>query len=346
MLEPGRPRLSLCIATVERAALLAEMLSTLEAQWGPGLELVIVDGGSRDETPEVVARFRDRLAPLTYIKLAERGGFDQDYHRAVAAAHGDYAWLLSDDDSLEPDAIAVVLATLASDPSLVVVNSTLYDATLTHPLGPGQLRLSADALYPATDYTRLFVDTANQLSFVGAVVIDRALWLRRMPERYFGSLFGHVGVIFQSPLPAHAVALARPLIRVRAANASWSQRYFEVWMFLWPQLIWSFEGLPDTAKQAVFAREPWRRPGALAICRAKASYDQATYARWIAPRLPSGPNRWVAAFIARLPGPLVNALAVSYFRLFRPNARADLLDFTLSPYHWSRLGAGRAKRDR
>lgn len=329
------PRLSICIATLNRAELLGEMLDSIAAQWTDDLELVIVDGASTDATPDVAAEYRDRLGRVTYVRLTEKGGVDRDYHKGLIAAAGTYCWLLSDDDVLAPGAVAAVLSALAAAPSLVIVNTSLHTADLGDVLEHNRLGFDSDRLYTPADHERLFIETVNHLSYIGAVVIDRNLWLARDAERYFGSWFVHVGVIFQAPLPANTIVLAEPYVRVRAANASWSSRYFEIWMVKWPDLIWSFAALPAQAKRAVFAREPWRRPGALLICRAKAAYDLQAYRRWVAPRMAPGPRLWLAAAIAALPGPLVNALAMAYFRIARPGARADMLDFRLSPYHWS-----------
>lgn len=333
-----RPRLSLCIATLNRARPLRDTLAGIATQWVDGLEVVVVDGASVDDTPGVVEAARASLPRLTYVRLEQKGGFDADYHKAVAAASGDYCWLLSDDDALEPGAIQAVLAALTRQPSLVVVNGAIFDADLREHIAPSQLPMGPDHAFKPAELERLFVEAANHLSFVGAVVIDRELWLERHPERYFGSMFGHVGVIFEAPLPGDAIVLTKPWLKIRAGSASWTRRYFEIWMFLWPELIWSFTALSVEARQAVFAREPWRRPGALLICRAKGSYDLETYRQWIAPRLPAGPRRWLAWLIARLPGRLVNALAIAFFKAFRPGATADLLDFRNSPYH--RVGKG------
>lgn len=333
--EGDRPRLSLCIATLNRAAQLRDTLAGIAAQWAAPLEVVVVDGASVDDTAGVVAAARTTLPRLTYVRLDARGGFDADYHKAVVAATGDYCWLLSDDDALEPGAIATILAALADRPSLVVVNGAVYDATLSERVAGSQLAPGPDRAFAPDDYQRLFVETANHLSFVGAVVIERELWLARHPERYFGSMFGHVGVIFQAPLPGTAIVLAQPWLKIRAGSASWTQRYFEIWMFLWPELIWSFAALSEESRRAVFAREPWRRPGALLICRAKGSYDLTTFERWIAPRLERGWRRWLARAIAMLPGGFVNAAARVFFNAFRPGARADLLDFDNSPFRRS-----------
>ncbi|MBE0603332.1 MAG: glycosyltransferase family 2 protein, partial [Deltaproteobacteria bacterium] len=89
-------------------------------------------------------------------------------------------------------------------------------------------------------------------------MIRRDFWLSRARAPYYGSLFVHVGVIFQDPLPGNALVVARPLVSVRNANVSWAARSFEIWMFKWPELLWSFKGFSDRVKSSVVPRDPWK----------------------------------------------------------------------------------------
>ena len=51
-------------------------------------EIIVVDGASTDDTREVVeSRFRGR-ANGCYVRLAAKGGVDQDFCRAVAESRG------------------------------------------------------------------------------------------------------------------------------------------------------------------------------------------------------------------------------------------------------------------
>src|SRR5205823_13927961 len=99
-----------------------------------------------------------------------------------------------------------------------------------------------------------------------------------------GSLFIHFGVVFQSPLPRTALAIAKPWIAIRYGNAMWTSRGFEIWMFKWPELVWSMP-FPESAKAHVVAREPWRNPTRLMLFRAMGAYSRAEYRSLIAPRL-------------------------------------------------------------
>ena len=93
-------RLSVCIATLNRAPLLERMLDSIVSQAGEEVEVVVVDGASTDDTPRVVADVQRRFPRLRCLRLAEKGGVDRDYDRTVELASGEYCWLLSDDDIL------------------------------------------------------------------------------------------------------------------------------------------------------------------------------------------------------------------------------------------------------
>ncbi|HEX2060167.1 MAG TPA: hypothetical protein VHK90_05465, partial [Thermoanaerobaculia bacterium] len=159
-----------------------------------------------------------------------------------------------------------------------------------------------------------FAETSFYLTFIGAVIIDRALWQSRAKEPYFGTEFIHFGVIFQAPLPSTTLVLARPLTRIRYGNALWSARGFEIWMFRWPALVWSMP-LPEEAKRRVVPRERWRRPLMLLGHRAMGTYSIEQYEKLIAPRNAPLLPRLMARAIALIPGRPLNAIARAVLRL-------------------------------
>ncbi|HEY2944000.1 MAG TPA: glycosyltransferase [Vicinamibacteria bacterium] len=320
------PRLSICIATMNRGSFLGQTLDSILAQATDEVEVVVVDGGSVDDTGEVVRQRQERFPRLRYFRLPAPGGVDQDFDRAVQQAEGRHCWLMSDDDLVKPGALAAVLAATARGYALVVVNAEVRDAALDEVLEANRLNIDADRQYRPEDAERLFVDTAGYLSFIGGVVIDREVWRAREPRRYFGSLFIHVGVIFQSPLPGDALAIAQPLVSIRFGNALWTARTFEIWMFKWPEMVWSLPHFSDAAKRRVCPREPWRRLRTLLVNRARGAFSTAEYRKWLEPRLTSGPQRLLARAVAGLPPRPLAVLAAIYYSMFYGRSRGLLAD--------------------
>ncbi|HYE06662.1 MAG TPA: glycosyltransferase family 2 protein [Planctomycetota bacterium] len=338
----GPPRLSICIATYNRARFLGESLRSIVDQGIDGVEIVIVDGASPDDTAAVVAPFVDRFPDrIRYVREPIKGGVDVDFAKAVGYARGEYCWLMSDDDPLKPGAIATVLAAVSGGRfSLVVVNAEIRTADLAARLEERRLRVHADQ--EIADLAELFSLTVSYLTFIGGVVIERTLWLARPHDAYLGSELIHLGVIFQAPLPKPSFILAEPLITLRFGNAQWTGRSFEIWLFKMPRLIWSLSALPEPVRARACPRQPWRSLALVFLYRAKGSYDRAVYRRLIMPERPALLKRWALLAIAWFPGRIANLIAYAGFIIKRPRCSpATLVELANSRYS---VLAGRTRK--
>jgi len=145
-------------------------------------EVVVVDGGSEDRTPEVVRSFEGCFRRLIFRQRESRVGIDQDIAWMVSLASGDYCWLMSDDDRLEPGAVAAVMEALEADPALsgISVNYQAYDVHLQHKVRttPAAIggRLIRDTLFE--DAPSLFGALGLHLGYMPAQIIKRELWGR------------------------------------------------------------------------------------------------------------------------------------------------------------------------
>lgn len=307
-------KLSLCLATYRRADWIGATLDTIIPQLSNEVELVIVDGASPDHTEAVVTPYLERHPNVRYIREAVNSGVDADYDKCVGYARGEYCWLVADDDLIAPGAVERVLKAVEDGPDLVVVDAEVRDVALRHVLEPTRLRFTGERRYQPGEGDRLLVDTGDPLSFIGCAVIRRALWLERSREPYYGCLFIHVGVLFQAPLTRHAKAIGETLVTIRLGNAMWSPRSFEIWMFKWPELIWSFDQFSDAAKAAVVPREPWRLLRRPFLYRANGAFGRESYRKFFAERR-VGPFRLVLLAAALLPGRLANMILTAMLAL-------------------------------
>lgn len=318
-------RLSICIATYNRAAFIGETLDVLLPQLTQDVEVLVLDGASPDHTRSVVESRLATCPSLRYIRESTNSGVDRDYSKAVAAAKGEYCWLMTDDDLLRPNAIARVLDALRDGVDLVVVNSEVRTVDFGRVLQPRLLDFDSDRDYGPGDHVAFFEQVAPYLKFIGAVVIRRTVWLERNPEPYFGTLFVHVGVIFQSPPLSRVRVVAEPLVVIRYGNAMWTPRGFEIWMFKWPELIWSFSDYGETSKTRVSAREPWRQLSKLGAHRGLGAYTMDEYRRLSGMR--AGKRAlFLPWLIARMPARLANALAALACLFMPRKSRLNLYD--------------------
>jgi abequosyltransferase len=328
--------LSFCIATRNRGAFIGATLESIVCQATEEVEIVIVDGASTDNTEDVVRRYQVRFPQLHYVRQNTNLGIDHDFAKAVAMAHGEYCWLFSDDDLIKPGAIQAILNATKCQYGLIIANAEVRNADLSKLLVPKRLQLGTNRIYKPTENALLLREVGDHLSFIGGVVIRRELWNAREKERYFGSYFVHVGVMFQSPLPEDTLVIAESLISIRYGNASWLGKHFEIWMFKWPDLIWSFADYPDSAKRQACPKEPWRRLRTLLLARAKGTFTIKEYHKWLEPRLDSSWARVVTKAIAQIPGRVANFLGIIYYSTFRwqPDRISRIFDLENSPFYF------------
>jgi|SRR5882724_225325 len=316
----SRPKLSICIATYNRCQFIGETLDSILNQLEPGIELVVVDGASPDNTPEVMAQYSSRYPEIHYYREQENSGVDRDYDKAVRYAKGEYCWLMTDDDLLCSGALKTVMSKLDGINELVIVNAEFRNVDFSKILDERLFRFKTDKKYHAGDKEKIFSETAQGLSFIGCVVIKRDVWSTRNRLPYFGTLFIHVGVVFQQPAIEGVMVIAQPLIIIRYGNSMWTPRGFEIWMIKWPELIWSFSGLSDAAKSTVCPKGVWKNVRKLVFYRAVGGYSINEYSTFLFPRY-FGLERALYMAVIIIPPIVANIIGSLYCALAARNAR-------------------------
>jgi len=322
-------KLSICIATFNRDRYIGETLDSILSQLSPEVELVVVDGASVDNTFGVMTSYLLSHPEIRYFRESKNSGVDADYDKAVGYAKGQYCWLMTDDDLLRPGAIAKVLGKLTGQWDLIVVNAEVKNVDLSRTLAPRQLNVIDDRTYGGNNFEQFCVECMKYLSFIGGVVIRRNTWLNRDRKTYYGTLFVHVGVVFQKKAIENVYAISEPLIIIRYGNAMWTSKGFEIWMFKWPQLVWSFGNISDQTKALVCAREPYKAVRELVLKRAVGVYGITEYRQYLSGRV-SGWTKMKAFAVACTPAWLVNALASLYCMVFNRRALSGIYDFSRS----------------
>lgn len=124
------PILSICISTYNRATWLALSLPLLLKQTAPYrdvIEVIVCDNASTDETPKVVEPYLNEPG-FYYFRNPENVGMLGNLKVTVQHTHGQYVWILGDDDLLRHGTVERVMKAILEHPdvSLVYLN---YDYT-------------------------------------------------------------------------------------------------------------------------------------------------------------------------------------------------------------------------
>lgn len=120
------PKVSVVIPTYNYAHFLREAIESVLAQTFRDFEVIVVDDGSTDNTPEVVAQFGDRVQ---YIRQANQGP-NAARNTGVLAARGEFIALLDADDLWLPDKLSrqVALADTRPEAGLIYSGMLLFDS--------------------------------------------------------------------------------------------------------------------------------------------------------------------------------------------------------------------------
>lgn len=103
------PRVSVVIPTYERAEVLPRALESALSQTVRDLEVIVVDDGSTDDTPEVVRSVGDDR--VRYERLDANRGANAARNRGIELGAGRFVSFLDSDDELHPRHLERVLAT-------------------------------------------------------------------------------------------------------------------------------------------------------------------------------------------------------------------------------------------
>ncbi|MEL6779002.1 MAG: glycosyltransferase [Cyanobacteria bacterium J06597_16] len=112
----ANPKVSICVPTYNRADILPYAVESVLNQTYTDFELLICDDASPDNTPEVVARWRD--SRIRYIRHPQNIKRSRNMRSGYEAAKGEYFIKFDDDDALTPTFLEKAVAILDAQPNV------------------------------------------------------------------------------------------------------------------------------------------------------------------------------------------------------------------------------------
>ena len=119
------PKVSVCVPTYNRAALLKAFLPTILSQTLRDIEVVICDNASPDDTAEVVRGVTDPR--VRYYRNESNLGPFGNMNRLLELARGEYICIVHDDDAYAPDFLEREAGMLDQHPAVGMVHCAVYE---------------------------------------------------------------------------------------------------------------------------------------------------------------------------------------------------------------------------
>ena len=192
------PLVSVAIPTCNRAHLVGRAIRAALAQTFEDIEVLVVDDGSTDGTPDVLAGFDDPR--VRRVRHQRNHGISRTRNTAIRLARGQWMAFLDDDNEWAPDYLERQLALAATRPDAAVVYcracvrdarsgaetarpATLWQGKVFGPLLRGWIPLMSGTLIRMSALTAVggFDERLRATE-------DRDLWMRLAPSTDFAGM--------------------------------------------------------------------------------------------------------------------------------------------------------------
>lgn len=124
------PKITVITATYNAERYLEESINSVYDQYYPNLEYIIIDGGSKDKTVDIIKQNSSKITH--WISEPDSGIYDA-WNKGVNKSSGDWVMFLGSDDLLLPnalDAYAKFIITLSNDVEYVSSKIRMTDEIL------------------------------------------------------------------------------------------------------------------------------------------------------------------------------------------------------------------------
>lgn len=195
-------RLSICIPTYNFEKFIGQTLDSIIPNLREGVEVIILDGGSTDDTVSVVAQRQNDFPQIKYFRQEFRGGIDRDIAKVVGYAQGEYCWLFSADDIMKAGAVEKILNNIHSKYDIYLCEHTLCDFEINplteYPIFNTIFTPQTFNLGDIRQRKRYFSEARTSeafFSFLSGPIFKRDLWEKAdgIPESFYGTCWALAG---------------------------------------------------------------------------------------------------------------------------------------------------------
>ncbi|WP_016953242.1 glycosyltransferase family 2 protein [Anabaena sp. PCC 7108] len=217
-MKPTQPLITIGISTYNRYISLKDYsLSSIEKLTYQNYEVIIVDDGSSDETPQILSEYQDKLHNLQIFCNDKNRGTPFSRNRILEKAKGDIIVFIDDDVSIFPNCLEEIIKVYTQDSQVMFIWGCVYQCHGSNDrnaptFGTGSLfsirRIIADCFRFDTNirYLKTYVceehDFARRVQSAGAKIIKVQSvkanhYQAPSRNRYWRGLGGHLNYLYE-----------------------------------------------------------------------------------------------------------------------------------------------------
>jgi glycosyltransferase involved in cell wall biosynthesis len=175
-------KVSIVLPTYDGSRYLQQSVDSCLRQTYKDIELIIVDDGSMDETPDIIRSYTDER--IRYIKHNTNRGLPHALNTGFAMATGEYLTWTSDDNYYAEDAIESMASLLQQDKKIDFVYANFYmingDGAVLQPISVGASRnlKEGNCIGPCFLYRRKVYEILGGYNPDAFLAEDYEYWIR------------------------------------------------------------------------------------------------------------------------------------------------------------------------
>ena len=165
--------LTIIVPTYNRAAKLEVLLDGLETELAgcvDRVDVIIADNASHDNTPQIMARFQERLPAAVLIRRPENLGAEESYLRCAESVTSRFFWIIGDDDAPKPGTLRSVLDILDQENPDLVYLASEWVASIDNFRQGGPVEKLEYALVGHEDFSR---QVHVWMTFISGMIVNR-----------------------------------------------------------------------------------------------------------------------------------------------------------------------------
>lgn len=116
------PRITIITPSYNQGRFIEETILSVLSQEYPNLEYIIMDGGSTDNTVEIIKKYADRIS---YWVSEKDSGQSNAINKGLRMATGEIINWLNSDDLLQPGALAAMAKYFTANPEAIIVHGRI-----------------------------------------------------------------------------------------------------------------------------------------------------------------------------------------------------------------------------